>query len=458
MGLFSSIFGAKTKSSTTVNVPPWILDSQKNLSNQIGGYLAQDPRSFVAPASTLQTKAFNDAQNLGAWQTPLNNALGAVKTAGAAPAAQTGPASLSGVSTYNAPHLGAANQAAAATIAPSERINASSLLDNLGAYMDPATNALVNTSLATYNRQADQRRAAEQAKLAGNGAWGSGGQFYLSDYDQGTNMGAANLENQLRQQAWAQGLNASNMDAERRQGAAGFNAGAANTRAGAQAGFNQQAGLFNTDALNSFIQGQAGLDASAGQFNAGARNQVGMFNAGQNNQLSMFNTGAQNDALKRALDAAGMQGEIANNIGANQRADVGLTGALGEQQHAIDQAYAQALPAQLMNAGNMYGAMGLSNYFGNTVKGTSSPSPFQAALSVGSLFASDRRLKRNIVKVATKPDGLNVYEYDYVKGRGLPPSRQRGVMADEVRRLRPWALGPKLSGYDSVNYSRLEAA
>jgi hypothetical protein len=36
--------------------------------------------------------------------------------------------------------------------------------------------------------------------------------------------------------------------------------------------------------------------------------------------------------------------------------------------------------------------------------------------------------------------------------------RMTGVMADEVAKLRPWALGPKIGAYRTVNYQALEAA
>lgn len=86
------------------------------------------------------------------------------------------------------------------------------------------------------------------------------------------------------------------------------------------------------------------------------------------------------------------------------------------------------------------------------------------AAGVGSLLstigpavaASDRRLKTNIEKIGELADGLGVYEFDYLPVMDLPGGRQRGVMADEVARLRPWALGPELpGGFASVDYGAL---
>ena len=65
---------------------------------------------------------------------------------------------------------------------------------------------------------------------------------------------------------------------------------------------------------------------------------------------------------------------------------------------------------------------------------------------------SDRRLKKDIVKIGELEDGLGLYEWQYTFKKG----RHRGVMADEVEKLRPWALGPRVEGYATVNYNLLE--
>lgn len=72
-------------------------------------------------------------------------------------------------------------------------------------------------------------------------------------------------------------------------------------------------------------------------------------------------------------------------------------------------------------------------------------------LGSAAIMASDRRLKCAIVKLGELADGLGVYEWSYIWGG----SRQRGVMADEVKKLRPWALGPVIKGYATVNYGAL---
>lgn len=69
--------------------------------------------------------------------------------------------------------------------------------------------------------------------------------------------------------------------------------------------------------------------------------------------------------------------------------------------------------------------------------------------------ASDRRLKENIKKIYTMADGLPVYSFDY-KNKEDGEGRYIGVMADEVAKLRPEALGPvREDGYSTVNYDHI---
>lgn len=64
---------------------------------------------------------------------------------------------------------------------------------------------------------------------------------------------------------------------------------------------------------------------------------------------------------------------------------------------------------------------------------------------------SDRRLKTEIVKIGQLSDGLGIYEYS-IFGK-----RQKGVMADEVKKLRPEAYIPNyVANYSAVDYSKLK--
>lgn len=99
----------------------------------------------------------------------------------------------------------------------------------------------------------------------------------------------------------------------------------------------------------------------------------------------------------------------------------------------------------------------LGGLWGNKTSTTQTPSTASSvqsgigtALSIASLF-SDRRLKTDIIKIGEESDGLGIYRYRYKAGG---PERT-GVMADEVARIRPWALGPLIEGVATVNYGAL---
>ncbi|MBA4382442.1 MAG: hypothetical protein C0406_07745 [Sideroxydans sp.] len=62
---------------------------------------------------------------------------------------------------------------------------------------------------------------------------------------------------------------------------------------------------------------------------------------------------------------------------------------------------------------------------------------------------SDRRLKTNVKRIGTHR--LGIYEFDYVWGE-----HATGVMADEVKTVMPEAVTRHSSGYDMVDYSKLQ--
>lgn len=105
------------------------------------------------------------------------------------------------------------------------------------------------------------------------------------------------------------------------------------------------------------------------------------------------------------------------------------------------------------------GAGGLVSDAGQYSKGSGSSSPgiakFIGTLISAGAMASDRRLKTNIAKVHEASDGLGVYDWNWK----ADPNGQtvRGVIADEVEKLRPQAFVKGFVGgvYDGVNYSAL---
>jgi hypothetical protein len=73
-------------------------------------------------------------------------------------------------------------------------------------------------------------------------------------------------------------------------------------------------------------------------------------------------------------------------------------------------------------------------------------------------MASDRKLKTNIELIRRDPDGLGWYRWNW---KSDPTGEKAtGVIADEVRELRPSAYVPNFrgDGYDGVNYAKLSEA
>jgi hypothetical protein len=84
-----------------------------------------------------------------------------------------------------------------------------------------------------------------------------------------------------------------------------------------------------------------------------------------------------------------------------------------------------------------------------------------AAASALPFILSDRRMKADIEELGPwddRGDGLKRYAFRYKWEK--PGTRHEGVMADEVKALRPWAYvkGFVNGEYDGVNYAALGTA
>lgn len=112
----------------------------------------------------------------------------------------------------------------------------------------------------------------------------------------------------------------------------------------------------------------------------------------------------------------------------------------------------------------LLGLSGLGLQAGNLVSGAGQVSESQSSGSskegigkfIGTIAsaaaASDRRLKKNIFRIGKLKSGLNLYQYHYTNNAGP----FIGVMADEVEKLVPEAMGPVIGGFKTVDYSKLE--
>lgn len=183
--------------------------------------------------------------------------------------------------------------------------------------------------------------------------------------------------------------------------------------------------------------------SSAGRYGSGAY--TGVLADSLGDAYSQLLYGNYNDEMNRRMAATQMANEAQ---------------AANAQQQLAQMALAAEIP--YIGANNM--ASGLGALFSGGTEQSSSkstgPHPIWGAIGAGmaaaGAAASDRRLKVDIVKVGSFDDGLGVYDFSY---RDDPDgTRYRGVMADEVKELRPHAYIPNFDGeYDGVDYGRLAA-
>ena len=130
----------------------------------------------------------------------------------------------------------------------------------------------------------------------------------------------------------------------------------------------------------------------------------------------------------------------------------GLESQIGSAQAGGELASGRALsgvfnlPAQFL--GLQYGMKGGTPGFGSLFGGGGGGGAMDIPME-GSAF-SDRRLKTNIHRISTRPDGLGVYEFEYIWGGG----KHIGLMAQEVLGIYPDAVG-SVGGYYTVDYSRV---
>jgi hypothetical protein len=148
----------------------------------------------------------------------------------------------------------------------------------------------------------------------------------------------------------------------------------------------------------------------------------------------------------------------------NQQSAAGMMPALNQAQYAGIMPYlaasqtAAGLPfTGIQNLGMIGGLTGAS---GGTQTGTQpggwGSQVLGAAASALPFILSEPEAKTNIKLLHREPDGLGWYEFAYKRE---PETMVQGVMADEVEKLRPQALGPRLSnGWRTVNYAKLSEA
>lgn len=222
---------------------------------------------------------------------------------------------------------------------------------------------------------------------------------------------------------------------------------------------------YNTDVLSGkYLTGNPQLQAMIDAAKRGVTDSVDS----QFSSAGRYGSGAFTDVLSRNLAEAeaGLRYTDYNN-------QMGRMDTAASQAPALSQADYIGLPELLQTAttgaalpyvGTSASADALGALFnggtqtstekrsGGLLGGLGSILSGVGAMGSGGIF-SDRRLKREIELTGREPDGLGRYRFAYLWDE--PGTVRDGVMADEVADLRPWALGPVVSGYATVNMEAL---
>ena len=223
------------------------------------------------------------------------------------------------------------------------------------------------------------------------------------------------------------------------------NMGLINSTYGGQMQQGTGATNFLSQLLGVSPSGVAGAANSVGNAANGIAN-AGGAQAGYNNYLQ--NAGYA-PAMRQMSQATTGQGAASGLLNSGS-----TTRALQSRGTELNQSFFNNYLQQLAGVSGLgLQAGGLVSNAGQRSKGGGPSTAGSIASAVGGIASifSDRRLKRDIERVDEFSDGLGVYEYRYV----MSAKRVLGVMADEVAKLRPWALGPKRAGFATVNYGAL---
>jgi hypothetical protein len=393
---------ANSSNTTQALNPSWVTDSVQGVQGKINGLLNTDPSTLVSGPSALQSQAFSQAGNLATSPLYGQAATMANEVAG------KGPVQLGPVST----------------------VTGSSLLDGgLERFYNPYQQQVIDTTLASSDAADGRTRAQQSLDIAHNQKFGGSGSAITRALTEAElQRGRSSTEANLRSAGFDRATSLGVSDADRRQGADIFSAGAKNT----------------------FATQQASMEEAA---------------------------------LARQAQMASLLGNLGQAEGADNRANVGLLGDMGATQRGITQDQIAA-PTELLklvsalNSGQNYGLFSGQTSTGNntgTSSGTSTnngtsntvESGGQLAAMLSSLGAlgegagamglkfSDARLKTDIRRIGEDAKGRNVYCFRYT----ADASRRvfTGYMAQELLRSDPEAVG-MVGDYLAVDYDMLERA
>ena len=256
-------------------------------------------------------------------------------------------------------------------------------------------------------------QAGNEAQRLFNMGMGSRQQAFNED------VGAGNFANQASQQVYNQALGLGNF---------------ANQALQQQYNQNMGAAQFSNQAL-----GQAsGLDLARMQ----AQNQAMAQQYGLNQQYANAQNQLRQQALAEQAQRRGMSLNEMNALLSGQQ--------VGMPQMPTFNTSGRAETPDILGATNMGYNAQLGAYNAQQAAGANTLGGlFQLGAAAAPFMFSDIRLKSNIKRIGTHPIGVGIYSYTMM---GMP---QRGVIAQEVSRVRPDLVKRHANGYLTVNYGGL---
>lgn len=316
------------------------------------------------------------------------------------------------------------------------------LMNEYNATYRPANAKLINDAM-NFNTAAYRENLAQQAAADAGRAFN-------------TTMGA----NARQQASMGVNPNSGRFQAQQNQNALALAAGRANAMTDTRRQAEQEGVARLTNAVNSkggshllsaagdlFNSGTSALNASTSALNAGVSAGNSLLDAG--NQAAGNAYGAYNSLMGNAINS----GQLANQ-------SAGMSSGLGTNNFNLYNGYDQQYLDNMLQALNIYtqGINAQMGLYGQGVGVNAQNNANQNAFTnnmigmVGNVLRSDRRLKQDIERVGTYDNGLPMYEFAY---RDAPERRYRGVMADDVLKVRPEAVIVAADGYQRVNYALL---
>ncbi|MBB5051119.1 hypothetical protein HNQ36_001073 [Afipia massiliensis] len=207
--------------------------------------------------------------------------------------------------------------------------------------------------------------------------------------------------------------------------------------------FAKDEDALRTRLSNQGIQpGSAAWNAEMTRFTEGkndAFNQLLLTGRGQANSEIMAERNSPINEISALMSGSQVSAPSFTNTPNTSVGGVDYAGMVNNNFNAQTSQYNTAVGNQNAAMGGMFGLAGTLG---------------SAAMKYGPglMAMSDRRLKSNIVRIGTTVLDLPTYEYT-IMGR-----RERGVMADEVEKVMPAAVGKHWTGYRMVDYAMLMGA